>query len=241
MLGDPLQFINPPESDELLFINGNPDTLYIGDDVQITGQVELGNFDIASIKSFESEYELNYTNTLANVTYTVDYTKYGTPYFEEEATVFDDYYESYFTIPEGIQTGENARIISYLYNENQNIDYVQYCYPIIISDENAGASGDIIELIRLSLRNYPNPFNPTTTISFSLNTENTENTEIIIYNIKGQKIKTFPNLQINKSSNQQIIWVGTDDNNQPVSSGIYLYKLKVNDKTVATRKCILLK
>jgi len=38
-----------------------------------------------------------------------------------------------------------------------------------------------------------------------------------------------------------ITWNGTDENNKPVSSGIYLYKLKVNDKTMATRKCILLK
>ena len=86
------------------------------------------------------------------------------------------------------------------------------------------------------LSNYPNPFNPETTIKFTA-----ENAEIIIYNLKGQKVKTFTNHQINKSSNQQIIWNGTDDNNKAVSSGIYLYKLKVNDKTLAARKCILLK
>ena len=87
--------------------------------------------------------------------------------------------------------------------------------------------------------NYPNPFNPETTIRFTA--EDAENAEIIIYNIKGQKVKTFPNLQINKSSNQQIIWNGTDDNDQNVSSGIYFYKLKVDDKTIATKKCLLLK
>ncbi len=255
LLGDPLQFINPPESDELLVINGNPDTLYIGDDVQITGQVEPGNFNIASIKSFESEYELNYTNTLGYQTYTVDYTKFGTPYFEEEVAVSGDYYESYFTIPQGIQTGENARIISYLYNGNQNIDYVQYCYPIIISDGYANASGDIIELIRLSLRNYPNPFNPSgagrspsTTISFSLNTENTENTELIIYNIKGQKIRTFENLESASPSlffadghGYSITWDGTDENNLSVGSGVYLYKLKLENQIVATKKMMLMK
>ena len=88
-------------------------------------------------------------------------------------------------------------------------------------------------------RNYPNPFNPETTIKFT--TENTENTEIIIYNIKGQKVKTYSNLQINKSSNQQIIWNGTDDNGKNVSSGIYFYQLKIDDKTIATKKCLLLK
>ena len=91
------------------------------------------------------------------------------------------------------------------------------------------------------LRNYPNPFNPNTTISFKISRKDAKDAELIIYNIKGQKVKTFPNLQINKSSNHQIIWDGTDDNNKRVSSGIYLYRLKVNDKTMATRKCILLK
>ncbi len=92
----------------------------------------------------------------------------------------------------------------------------------------------------IMLSNYPNPFNPTTTIFF-LTTESTENTEIIIYNIKGQKVKTFPNLQINKSSNQQILWNGRDENNQPVSSGIYFYKFNINGKTKISKKMILLK
>ena len=88
------------------------------------------------------------------------------------------------------------------------------------------------------LRNYPNPFNPTTIISFSLNTENTE---IIIYNIKGQKVRTFTNHQITKSSNQQIIWNGTDDDNQPVSSGIYFYQLRIDGNSKAINKMILMK
>ncbi len=72
-------------------------------------------------------------------------------------------------------------------------------------------------------QNYPNPFSSSTTISFELNTENSE---IVIYNMKGQKIKNFPNLQINKSTNQQIIWDGTDSQNIPVSNGIYFYQVK---------------
>ncbi|MCF7793856.1 MAG: carboxypeptidase-like regulatory domain-containing protein, partial [Candidatus Cloacimonetes bacterium] len=50
---------------------------------------------------------------------------------------------------------------------------------------------------------FPNPFNPSTTISFNV-TQTSSFATIEIYNLKGQKIKTFPNLQINKSSNQQI-------------------------------------
>ncbi|NQV19340.1 MAG: T9SS type A sorting domain-containing protein [Armatimonadetes bacterium] len=89
------------------------------------------------------------------------------------------------------------------------------------------------------LRNYPNPFNPTTTIQF--NTENTEDTEIIIYNIKGQKVRTFSNHQINKYSNHQIIWNGTDANNHSVGSGVYLYQIKINGNSKAISKMILMK
>ena len=99
----------------------------------------------------------------------------------------------------------------------------------------------IIPLKNKLYDNYPNPFNPSTTISFKISRKDAKNAKIEIYNIKGQQVKTFPNLQINKSSNQQIIWNGTDDNGKNVSSGIYFYKLKVDDKTFATKKCLLLK
>lgn len=89
------------------------------------------------------------------------------------------------------------------------------------------------------LGNYPNPFYSSTKISFET-TKTHENTRIEIYNIKGQKIRTFPNLQINKSSNQQIQWNGTDESNQPVSSGIYFYKL-ISGESNSMKKMILLR
>ena len=83
------------------------------------------------------------------------------------------------------------------------------------------------------LANFPNPFTGETTISFSLTTNLHEKARIEIFNIKGQKIE---NLQITNSPNQEIIW---DANN--FASGVYLYKLVVDDKTVDTKKMILLK
>ena len=130
-----------------------------------------------------------------------------------------------------------------LYTFQQNGEYYFYILDQnscrIFHYETTATEDDIVD-INSFLKNFPNPFNPSTTINFET-TNLHESTRIEIYNIKGQKVKTFPNLQINKSSNQQIIWNGRDDNNKAVSSGIYLYKLKVNDKTLAARKCILLK
>jgi photosystem II stability/assembly factor-like uncharacterized protein len=86
--------------------------------------------------------------------------------------------------------------------------------------------------------NYPNPFNPETTISYSL-TEQCK-VELAIYNTKGQKVKTLVNAYKNEGSHY-LSWNGKNSNNISVSSGSYLYKLKVNGKTVAVKKCLLLK
>ncbi len=104
----------------------------------------------------------------------------------------------------------------------------------------ANSEPEPVCIYRTSLqRNYPNPFNPTTTISFSL-AKDAKDTNITIYNIKGQKVKEFK-IENLKFKINKVDWDGTDENNQPVSSGIYLYRLNVNGKTVASRKMILIK
>ena len=91
---------------------------------------------------------------------------------------------------------------------------------------------------KCNLKNYPNPFNPTTTIQFS-NEQNQQNEQIKIeiYNIKGQKIKQYSIFNLQSS----IVWDGKDENNNPVGSGIYFYQLNVDGQTKASKKCLLLK
>ena len=109
--------------------------------------------------------------------------------------------------------------------------------------EQTSIENEVIPNTNFILSNYPNPFNPETTIKFT--TEHTENTEIVIYNIKGQKVKTLECInRVNAKTTRSfysISWDGTDYNNQPVSSGIYFYKLEVNNRKIATKKCLLLK
>jgi hypothetical protein len=90
----------------------------------------------------------------------------------------------------------------------------------------------------IELNNYPNPFNPTTTISFSI--PNESKVELTVYNIKGQLVKNLVN-DINPAGEHSVAWNGTDENNRPVSSGVYFYKLNVNGKTEAVKKCLMLK
>lgn len=87
-------------------------------------------------------------------------------------------------------------------------------------------------------RNYPNPFNPTTTISFSIPDESI--VELTVYNIKGQKVKTLVNSNLD-DGNHSVIWNGIDESGKSVSSGIYFYKLSVDGKSKSIKKCIMLK
>lgn len=90
------------------------------------------------------------------------------------------------------------------------------------------------------LTNSPNPFNPSTEINFNLTTEITENTEIQIFNSKGQQIKQLVSDQLSAGQNT-ITWDGDDENGKPVSSGVYFYKLVSEKKELAANKMLLLK
>lgn len=88
------------------------------------------------------------------------------------------------------------------------------------------------------LSNYPNPFNPNTTIKFSLPEDG--KIKISLFNIKGQKVKTVIDNKFAKG-NFEIEWNGLDGSGNAVSSGIYFYKLSVNGKSKMIKKCLLLK
>jgi len=86
-------------------------------------------------------------------------------------------------------------------------------------------------------QNYPNPFNPATTISFSI--KNNSNVKLEIVNLLGQTVRTLVNEKM-QSGFQTVVWNGLTSNGKKAESGVYLFKLTVNDQT-QTRKMILMK
>ena len=88
------------------------------------------------------------------------------------------------------------------------------------------------------LKNYPNPFNPTTNISFKL--KESGNTKLTIFNLKGEKVKTLLDKNLT-AGKHNVVWQGVDENNKSVASGIYFYKLRLNNRTEVTGRCLLLK
>ena len=94
----------------------------------------------------------------------------------------------------------------------------------------------IIGTNQIQLSNFPNPFNPETTISFELQ-ENFENPILEIFNIKGNLIKQF-SLTNNQTS---VVWDSTNHTHKQVSSSIYYYRIKSNEVVSKPKKMLLLK
>ena len=82
---------------------------------------------------------------------------------------------------------------------------------------------DVVEVAATALiGNYPNPFNPETTISYSV--KEPAPVKIEIYNTKGQLVRTLVN-QIQPRGFYSEIWNGTDERGNPVASGVYMYRM----------------
>ena len=89
------------------------------------------------------------------------------------------------------------------------------------------------------MQNYPNPFssiNTNTKIEFEL--KKPGKTEVAIYNIKGQKVKTLLNENL-KLGNHILLWNGNDEKGNKVASGIYLYKVEQNKKTKVKKMIVV--
>jgi len=72
--------------------------------------------------------------------------------------------------------------------------------------------------------NYPNPFNPETTIRYTLDNLSRQNVRLLIYNSAGQIVKTLVN-DIQTVGDYRVTWDGRNDSGNLVSSGIYFYEL----------------
>ncbi len=103
-----------------------------------------------------------------------------------------------------------------------------------------GSAEDAVDPVgnRLSVNpNYPNPFNPRTVISYSL--DQAGYTEIEVYNVTGQKVRTLLR-DFQPTGNHSVEWDGRDDYGRPCASGVYLYRVRNSGKSCA-RKMLLLK
>ena len=86
-------------------------------------------------------------------------------------------------------------------------------------------------------QNHPNPFNPTTTLRYALPEDAQVN--IIIYDMMGRIVKTLVNSS-QTAGYKSIRWNATNDRNEPVSAGLYLYTIQAGEFR-QTKRMVLLK
>ena len=100
----------------------------------------------------------------------------------------------------------------------------------------ATATPDVAQVTSLQ-GNYPNPFNPSTTIRFSL--ERASETKLKIFDVRGRDVRTLHAGRLG-SGEHEMVWDGRNDDGRTVGSGIYFYRL-VADGYRGTQRMVLLK
>ena len=122
---------------------------------------------------------------------------------------------------------------------NHNLDYIDIPVTFEVSDSIVGVidgEGTLPKYFAVD-QNYPNPFNAQTEINYLLPIDSYVTFEI--YNVLGQKVVTLLG-EHQKAGRHTLIWNGTNENGNVVTSGIYYYKL-ATEKEKALNKMILLK
>ncbi|MBI9032230.1 T9SS type A sorting domain-containing protein [bacterium] len=180
--------------------------------------------------------------------------RYGDYYFftgsDTENSVPHHFFEqlSYFNIYKKV--GDEFIRVGDIYNHRQTVDFeivpqgqdeftVFLCSTrgVDVYSCQATPNGDLdITPVNLNAINYPNPFNPETTISYDISKQS--QVTVDIYNIKGQKVKRL--LKENQEAGQHsIIWKGDNDEGKRVSSGSYFYRVKSGDKEIVNKMMLM--
>ena len=87
-------------------------------------------------------------------------------------------------------------------------------------------------------QNFPNPFNPATTIRYAL--PQNDHVTIKVYNLAGKEIATLVDGELQSAGYHTVVWDGRNPENLPVASGIYVYRMQT-DVFAKSAKMILVK
>ena len=104
----------------------------------------------------------------------------------------------------------------------------------LVGNDDQTAAAPALNLLK---GNSPTPFNPTTTISYSLPASG--NVKLGVYNLRGQLVRTLVN-EAKSAGDHRVVWDGKDERGNTMSSGIYFYRLDTG-KHSETRKMMLMK
>jgi hypothetical protein len=168
-------------------------------------------------------------NSDSRDTYTYSHGKIATVLFEIRTNnTWVPYYLTTFSYNEGMLT---EMLTQSFYNNMWNNSYRD------VSTYTTPVNDDIAVSAKLQLNAFPNPFNPSTSISYNLPQK--DQIELNIYNIRGQLIKQLVNV-FQEAGLHSTLWNGTDNDGNTVASGLYFCRI-ISAGKIETRKIILLK
>ncbi|MFC1694005.1 FlgD immunoglobulin-like domain containing protein [Candidatus Latescibacterota bacterium] len=150
----------------------------------------------------------------------------------------------FFTVSGHTKPSWSANGTEFCYNLRIKTDTPVYNYPIFISDfdpdkytiEKTTLVEAAVPEHFLLLKNYPNPFNPATMIEFTLPEAGFAN--LVIYNMMGQKVRELVSYDISAGIHS-VVWDGRDENGTPVSSGVFISRLKTGDSVISNRMTLV--
>ncbi len=153
-------------------------------------------------------------------------------YFRVEVDIVNQTTQDTFFVLQGFAENEEltARITA-IY-ESGTAAAPDYTFNYVVAND-----PDDVNLVTELKGNYPNPFNPTTHIEFSL--KKAGRVELAVYNINGQKVRTLVSEEM-EADNHKVTWNGKDDRGNSVSSGVYFYRLQTSEVS-QTKKMLMLK
>ncbi len=132
-----------------------------------------------------------------------------------------------------LQDGTYSYYIEAKYDQGNSApsEFISFEYPAVSSDDPHNS------MVTTLFNNYPNPFNPETTIRFNL--AQPGSARLSIYNLRGQVVRTLVNSQLSAGSHS-FVWNGRDESGRGVASGVYFYRLQTADKNIV-KKAMLIK
>lgn len=193
---------------------------YFMENVEIKAKLDM-IYDVEMKGLYYSPNDLTYTMVEGKVVlkWNMPMGKEPMHYFVYRDMMLEEKVEDQIFLDADLMPGKYEYYVTAVYDYFESEPSNKITVMIYGDNEGKEKSVSIVE----SEGNYPNPFNPTTSIKFSLN--EAQHVQLDIFNIRGQKVKTLLNENLSPRD-YSITWNGDDKNGNQVPSGFYMYRIK---------------
>ena len=147
--------------------------------------------------------------------------------------------EEYMTISGSVQLAESGLAAA----ARVTLFDLQTLRPVTTLTDESGrfelsvTSSGTAQIVSPSTQNFPNPFNPSTTIPFNL--QQAAHVSLEVFDVLGQRVRSLTD-EMYGAGQHAVVWEGTDDSRRGVASGLYIYRFVVDGVPLSPHRMILL-